>query len=251
MIGNRTERILEAVIREFVASGHPVSSDELYEDYSFGIKPASIRAELLRLTHAGFLEQPHTSGGRVPTESGYALWVDELLRDIFGADEAAPSMGKLFGEALDGRLERVVEPLVEELRLLGVGYDARDREVYKSGLDELCERIDFKTREDFLEVVRDFDRLDASLARLAANVSEGKPRVFIGKSPITRSSHLSVVVARYNVAGAPIFLAAIGPKRMDYKRALNVFKELPGGKKTRKQENKKAINQESKKARKQ
>ncbi len=232
MLNDRAGRILEAVIREFVEGGAPVSSEELYNDYNFGIKPASIRAELLRLTHAGFLEQPHTSGGRVPTERGYTLWVDELLRDIFGTEEteAAPLMSKMFGEMLHGGLDRIVDPVVEELQVLGVGYEPNASEVYKSGLDELCEHIDFNTRKDFLEVVRDFDRLDASLARLAANVGEGKPRVFIGKSPITRSPHLSVVAARYNVGGAPIFLAAIGPKRMDYKRALNVFKELPKGK---------------------
>lgn len=236
MIGDRPERILEAVIREFVAGGRPVSSDELYEDYDFGIKPASIRAELLRLTHAGFLEQPHTSGGRVPTELGYTVWVDELLRDIFGEKEvaAAPRMSAAFGKVLQGGLRRVVEPVVEELQMLGVGYEPGAGEVYKSGLDELCEHIDFNTREDFLEVVRDFDRLDASLAHLAANVSKGKPRVFIGKSPITRSPHLSVVAARYDAGGVPIFLAAIGPKRMDYKRALNVFKELPSRQKSKK-----------------
>lgn len=234
MIGDRTERILEAVIREFVAGGRPVSSEELYEDYHFGIKPASIRAELLRLTNAGFLEQPHTSGGRVPTERGYALWVDELLSDIFGEEvAAAPRMSAAFGAVLRGGLARVVEPVVEELRMLGVGYEPAAGEIYKSGLDELCEHIDFNTREDFLEVVRDFDRLDASLTRLASHVAEGAPKVFIGKSPITRSPHLSVVAARYDAGGTPVFFAAIGPKRMDYKKALKVFKELPRGERKR------------------
>lgn len=236
MISERTERILEAVIREFISDGRPVSSDELYEDYNFGIKPASIRAELSRLTNAGLLEQPYTSGGRVPTERGYALWVDELLRDIFGEEEvkAAPRMSAAFGKIVRGGLRRVVEPVVTELRMLGVGYEPKHGEVYKSGLDELCAHIDFNTREDFLEVVRDFERLDATLARFASHISEGIPKVLIGKNPVTRSPHLSVVVARYDVGGVPMFLAAVGPKRMDYKKTLKVFKELPIGQKNKK-----------------
>lgn len=257
MLDERAGRILEAVIREFVSSGHPVSSEELYEDYRFGIKPASIRAELLRLTDAGLLEQPHTSGGRIPTERAYRFWVDELVHDLFAdiAELGALALARQEFVALERGIPSAVETVASELRLLGAGYAEGAEEVKKTGLEELCGRMDFQTRGDFLEVVRDFERLDDSVRRFAAHTGLGStPKVFIGKSPVTESPHLSVVAARYTADGVPAVLVAIGPKRMDYKKALKVFKELPGAsksKKTGKQESIKASKQKSIKARKQ
>lgn len=245
MLNDRAERILEAVIRAFVSSGHPVSSEELYEDYHFGIKPASIRAELLRLTDAGLLEQPYTSGGRIPTERAYRFWVDELVNDLFAdiAELGALAVARQEFAALERDVPSVVGTVASELRLLGAGYVENDPEVVKTGLNELCSRMDFQTREDFLEVVRDFERLDDSIRRFAAHAGLGAtPKVYIGKSPVTQSPHLSVVAARYMANGASAVLVAIGPKRMDYKKALKVFKELPGrqeNQKLRKQGNKK------------
>jgi heat-inducible transcription repressor HrcA len=66
------------IIREYVESARPVSSQYLGERYDFGICPASIRIEMQKLTDDGFLTQPHTSAGRIPTDKGYRLFVDQL-----------------------------------------------------------------------------------------------------------------------------------------------------------------------------
>ena len=66
---DRTAQILEAAIQEFINTGEPVSSGLLYDRYDFGIKPAMIRLELDELEDGGYLEQPHHSAGRVPTDS--------------------------------------------------------------------------------------------------------------------------------------------------------------------------------------
>ncbi|MBI2406437.1 MAG: hypothetical protein HYW56_00030 [Candidatus Harrisonbacteria bacterium] len=242
MLNDRAGRILEAVIREFVEDGAPVSSDELYNDYNFGIKPASIRAELLRLTNAGFLEQPHTSGGRVPTERAYRFWVDGLVDDLFAdiAELGALAVARAHYATLGADVPSAVEAVAGALRLLGAGYAEGESEVSKTGLDELCHRMDFQTREDFLEVVHDFERLDDSVRRFASHAGLGStPKVYIGESPLTRSPHLSVVAARYSAGGVPAVVIAIGPKRMDYKKALKVFKELPAGKRKKEVRHKK------------
>ena len=74
-IGERTKSILEAVIKEFAKTGSPVSSSRLYENYDFGIRPARIRSELNSLVKLGYLDRPHTSAGRVPTNKGYVFFV--------------------------------------------------------------------------------------------------------------------------------------------------------------------------------
>src|SRR3989338_10924172 len=76
---DRTADILEAVIEEFINGGEPVSSSHLYKRHNFGIKPAMIRLELEKLADEGFLEQPHHSAGRVPTDRGYEFFAERAL----------------------------------------------------------------------------------------------------------------------------------------------------------------------------
>ena len=88
--------------------------------------------------------------------------------------------------------------------------------------------MDFENREDFLEVVHDFELLDDRVAELKNNFFEQQlPQVFVGThSPITKSRHLSVIADSYDVNGEKFLLLAIGPIRMDYKKPLKVFKAI-------------------------
>src|SRR3990167_8071237 len=79
-ISERQNLILNKAIEEYILSAQPVSSSLLEKKYDFGISPAMIRIEMQKLTEGGFLLQPHTSAGRVPTDKGYRLFVDELLQ---------------------------------------------------------------------------------------------------------------------------------------------------------------------------
>ena len=85
----RRKKILKAVVREYQKTGQPVASQLLLERYHFDFSPATVRAEMLALDEAGFLEQPHTSAGRMPTEKGYRfLELFAQLNDLL--DEFAP-----------------------------------------------------------------------------------------------------------------------------------------------------------------
>jgi len=75
----RQETILALVIHEFVDNAHPIGSKSVVSKYSLPISPATVRNEMAVLTDAGFLRQPHTSAGRVPTEEGYRFFVRSLL----------------------------------------------------------------------------------------------------------------------------------------------------------------------------
>ena len=81
ILDRRKERILDALIREYTKTAHPVGSLELLRRTHLDVSPATIRNELLELCELGFLEQPHTSAGRIPTDKGYRFFVDYLLED--------------------------------------------------------------------------------------------------------------------------------------------------------------------------
>ncbi|HEX2412465.1 MAG TPA: hypothetical protein VHJ39_14960, partial [Solirubrobacteraceae bacterium] len=75
----RQGRILELVVDSYLESGRPVGSRVLAARDELEWSPSTVRSELAALEHAGFLTHPHTSAGRVPTDSGYRLYADSLL----------------------------------------------------------------------------------------------------------------------------------------------------------------------------
>jgi heat-inducible transcriptional repressor len=76
----RARQVLYAVVTEFIATGEPVGSRTLTKKYGFDLSPATIRNVLADLEDAGYLAQPHTSAGRVPTDTAFRLFVDALMR---------------------------------------------------------------------------------------------------------------------------------------------------------------------------
>lgn len=76
----RQQKILAAVIELYISTGDPVGSKSLCETLDFNVSSATVRNEMGNLSELGLLEQPHTSAGRVPTEKGYRVYIDRLMR---------------------------------------------------------------------------------------------------------------------------------------------------------------------------
>jgi heat-inducible transcriptional repressor len=79
ILEDRRNRILHAVIHEFIKTAKPVGSNILTEDYDFDLSPATIRNLMADLEEEGFLSHPHTSAGRLPTDKGYRAYVDSIM----------------------------------------------------------------------------------------------------------------------------------------------------------------------------
>ena len=87
-LDRRKTSILGTVVDEYIATGEPVGSATLTQKYNLGVSPATVRAEMAALEDEGYLDQPHTSAGRVPSDRGYRYYVDRLmLPEILGAQE--------------------------------------------------------------------------------------------------------------------------------------------------------------------
>lgn len=81
ILDDRKKRILEAVIEEYNQTAEPVGSTKIANDYNLGLSPATIRNEMASLEELGYLEQPHTSAGRIPSSKGYRLYVDLIMKE--------------------------------------------------------------------------------------------------------------------------------------------------------------------------
>ncbi|ETS93750.1 heat-inducible transcription repressor HrcA [Veillonella sp. AS16] len=75
----RKQRILKAIIEDYVKSAEPVGSRTIAKNYNLGISPATVRNEMSDLEELGYLEQPYTSAGRIPSAKGYRLYVDSMM----------------------------------------------------------------------------------------------------------------------------------------------------------------------------
>lgn len=82
LLDERKNRVLQAIVNDYVATAEPVGSRTLARKYDLGVSPATIRNEMADLEELGLLEQPHTSAGRVPSDRGYRYFVDELMERV-------------------------------------------------------------------------------------------------------------------------------------------------------------------------
>ena len=91
MLDERKLAVLRAIVQDYVATSEPVGSKALVERHSLGVSPATIRNDMAALEDEGYIAQPHTSAGRVPTDSGYRLFVDRLttVRPLSAAEKRA------------------------------------------------------------------------------------------------------------------------------------------------------------------
>lgn len=96
MLNQRERSVLYAVITDFIASGEPVGSRTLTRKYGFDLSAATIRNVLADLEEAGYLAQPHTSAGRVPTDGAFRLFVDALMRVREVTDDEVRQMSQVF-----------------------------------------------------------------------------------------------------------------------------------------------------------
>jgi heat-inducible transcriptional repressor len=80
-LSDRQRALLKAIIELYAKDGAPVGSEAVEKNYDLGVSPATIRNEMVRLTDLGYIKQPHTSAGRIPTSVGFRLYINELMSE--------------------------------------------------------------------------------------------------------------------------------------------------------------------------
>ena len=113
-MSERKLRILQFIIKEYIDTAEPVGSRTISKNKNLGVSAATIRNEMADLEEMGFLVQPHTSAGRIPSQDAYRLYVNELMRSI-GLDKDEKLS---IEESLVGNMEQIQHLLEESLMLI-------------------------------------------------------------------------------------------------------------------------------------
>jgi heat-inducible transcriptional repressor len=114
-LDERKAYILATVVYEYVASAEPVASQTLTQKYHLGVSPATVRNEMAELEAGGYLVQPHTSAGRIPSDAGYRTFVDELMKP----EGLTPADRRRIREELRDASRELDELIDQTTRLLG------------------------------------------------------------------------------------------------------------------------------------
>lgn len=116
----RKREILRRVIEEYVATGQPVGSRVLVERSGLGVAPSTVRGELAELEALGLLTHPHTSAGRMPTESGYRVYAEELVEGLEGHPDGLGVDLRSMRNEIEQALRTTTEMLSDATRLLAL-----------------------------------------------------------------------------------------------------------------------------------
>lgn len=241
MLSDRRQLILRALIEEYVMHALPVGSRTLTENYKLGVSPATVRNELSALEDAGYITQPHTSAGRIPTDAGYREFVDELLaEDVKCANAIQEEMASRLrhhADALDNLIRNVSEELTRLTSCLSiVGYMEDNQESADSnaifshkerlGLSSLMKKPEFQesaTLLPLMEILEDDSVYTKALSE-ASSTSDGFSVRIGSENEDSNLNGVSVVSGIYSVGPSTGVVAIIGPRRMDYGNVISAVK---------------------------
>ncbi len=121
-VEERKLQVLRAIVEDFVSTNEPVGSKSLADRHGLGVSPATVRNDMAVLEEEGYITQPHTSAGRVPTEKGYRLFVDRIssIKPLSAAERRAISSFLAGAVDLDDVVRRTVRLLAQLTRQVAV-----------------------------------------------------------------------------------------------------------------------------------
>jgi heat-inducible transcriptional repressor len=170
MVSDRSLEVLRVIVQDYVASREPVGSKSIVERHSFGVSAATIRNDMALLEEEELIVAPHTSSGRVPTDKGYRVFVDQLadLRPLSGAQRQA--IETFLGRSVDlddvlSRTVRLLSQLTHQVALVQYPTLTRSRVRH-------IEIVPLAPRRVMTVFITDTGRVEQRLVDLAADADE-------------------------------------------------------------------------------
>jgi heat-inducible transcriptional repressor len=219
----RQRQILSAIIEQYAEVASPVGSSLLAK--AFGVSSATIRAEMAELERLGFITQPYTSSGRVPTDRGYRFYVNNLKDEkpslTEGRGERALTSRVTSGGLPERTIRNAVETLVELTQNLGLA--TIGNQLYMSGLSNLLGQPEFMHRAEVQQVANLLDNLEPWLYEAAPNQPLS---VYIGQeNPIGRTAGCSLIISRFRSPYSDrSYIGILGPTRQSYRDVMTLVR---------------------------
>ncbi len=229
-LSDRQKQLLKAIVEEYIDAAEPIGSEVLEKKHNLGVSPATIRIEMVRLTDAGFLKQPHTSAGRIPTSMGLRFYINELMSEKQLPVTAEVSIKERLWQERFKReklLKEAVSALAQKSNMLGLIIDEEDQ-LYYAGAANILDWPEF---------------YDIDVARFVLSLFDECPRLqeIFGRAQGPEAIHIlfgedlefeylkptSFVFTRYEITSEKGgVLGVVGPARMNFPLVLPYVKYI-------------------------
>lgn len=230
---DRQKQILYAIIEEYAELATPVGSVTLAK--LFDVSSATIRAEMGKLEQMGYLMQPHTSAGRIPTDAGYRLYVNSLQEKIDNepkekkeqlerpSDRTTRALATRIQSQtrVDYAVRAAVDSLVELTGNLGLA--TLGDQLYISGFGNLFAQPEFAQAAQVQAVGQLLDNIKPWLREVQPNEAIN---VYIGtENPFGKTSNVSLVISRFRSPYSDrSYIGVLGPTRQSYRRVMSLVR---------------------------
>ena len=221
-LDSRKEDILDFLVRDYVRTASPVSSERVNKKVSLGVSPATIRNAMQELDNGGFLEQPHISAGRIPTDKGYRYFIQNMMRLREPEADIRRSMDKIFSRLVsesDEIFEELNSAVSKHLGLFSAIFLENENRFFKHGLAEVLKEPEFTEQNravDFVDLTEHLENAVSSIFQ-RKNKNYGEP---------------DFIIEEFGMAGmffedkdwGRFAMFSLGPRRMNYEKAGSVLK---------------------------
>ncbi|MBU4216854.1 hypothetical protein L6270_03435 [Candidatus Parcubacteria bacterium] len=228
----RKEKILLTIIKEHIKTGVPVGSTGLVEKYDLGVSSATIRNEMADLEEDGYIMQPHTSAGRIPTEKAYDFFLEDLKPKKV-SDNIVSLLKELLREKEEADFKKVAKAL-SEMTNSAVFWAFHKHNLYYTGISNLFKQPEFLSINSKMPTDRNYeliydissviDRMEDIIDDIFEKINEGE-NIWLGsKNPF--GNFCGSIVIKYKLKDRVGVFGLLGPMRMDYEKNIAIMRHI-------------------------
>ena len=223
-MNERGKKLLFHIVSEYIKTANPVGSKAIAEHLRFNVSPATIRNEMVELEAEGYIYQPHTSAGRVPTEKGYQFYIKNFLDDgvLSKKKQAALELTLKDTESFDAQAFKLLARQIAELAQLAVFIGFSIDDFYYTGLSNLLNQPEFAQHQTIYNLSKIIDHFDQVVTILQRQLTEDITILIGSQNPF--GNNCAAVIMTYNGPAEKGLLGIIGPARMDYQTNVRLLK---------------------------
>ena len=231
---DRLEGIFRCIVDAYIQTAEPVGSRTVSRMYPGALSPASIRNVMADLEEMGYIQQPHTSAGRIPTARGYRYYVDRMIPSEAKRASEIPDAHETLARAQD--IEDVAETashlLAELTQNAGLAFVRNPSRVayrlYVDGARHVFGQPEFSDIQRAQALLQALEIKRAIVDFFEKDVQDDATHVYIGEEVTCEGlREVSMIVKRYTLRGRPVgCLAVMGPIRMRYGRTVGIVSRL-------------------------
>lgn len=223
----RKEQILYTIIKEHIKTGAPVGSGILVEKYKIKASSATVRNEMAELEDEGYIAQPYTSAGRVPTEKAYRLYLEKIKN---GERDQGKHDGKEMDDLIKAISRKDESGYKDAAKILSfisgnaVFWAFHRHNIYYTGISKLFQQPEFSQINVVYDISAIIDRIDEIINDNFNEIGLGEHVLIGSENPF--GNFCSTVLAKYKNGEHAGLFGILGPMRMNYEKNISLIRYI-------------------------